>query len=212
MYLQICGLHSYRDLGRLDLQGIERSTPPKTKQIQPLGSQETLGLSTTGARLSALCKQAILRLHQTNPRDQGELQVTRSLLLYLLFVVKHTLQLIQLLLLSSPAHSQKSNKCYHTVFQLQYTEMAATCIVRPPTDVTENEYCRPKILHSTTGWAERVQFQTATEERIAGTTYVGDTQSQRRYGLYTANSTPHARPTPTSRVCMPPFLTFTLVV
>lgn len=84
--------------------------------------------------------------------------------------------------------------------------MAATCVVRPGPRVEENEYCRQRILHSTTGWAEKVQFQAAIEQRITATTYVGVAKGQTRHARHTANSSPHARSTPNLRVCMPSFL------
>ncbi|KAK5958794.1 hypothetical protein OHC33_000637 [Knufia fluminis] len=73
--------------------------------------------------------------------------------------------------------------------------MATTCVAQPGRDARESVYCRPRILKSTTGWAERVQFQSSTSEvRIAGTYHVGG----RRDAVHTANSIPPTRPPPTT--------------
>jgi len=77
--------------------------------------------------------------------------------------------------------------------------MAATCVAQLATDARESVYCRQRILKSTTGWAERVQFQPLSEARLTGTySHVGG----RRDAVHTANSFPPTKSTPTSRVCI----------
>lgn len=83
--------------------------------------------------------------------------------------------------------------------------MAAICVARSVSG-DENVFCRPRILKSTTGWAERVQFQVDSAHdrvRMSCTYYSPDSG---RYSLpqalHTANSFPRTRSSPTTRVCI----------